>query len=292
MALEFALRSRLNLERPARQRTFRLRLPKLALPIAAYWLAMAGGTYVLLGVLADKPTTATAKKQGRPRRAVAPLAPPQAASLADATTTDSAPSDTPAKAALASSPMLNPAPTSASFTSAPLPITPPTHDVRPLGTATSPVVPEPATARSTALNTEVVDSEPSRSEPDEPVVPTPARKDDAPAVSLPSCESAAASANQSIDLRGGGRRAPDLTRDAFASLLENGTYLAACSIPDRIALEICAAVQDGKVIGVSVTTEPRNATISACVRRAVAALRFPNSARVDVTRTRFEATGR
>ena len=104
---------------------------------------------------------------------------------------------------------------------------------------------------------------------------------------LQSCESAALSANQNIDL-GRGRGAPDLTRDAFAAVLENGAYLSPCAIPAHTALDVCAAVQDGKVVGVTVTTEPRDAAISACVRRAVAGLRFPRNAQLDVTRTRFE----
>src|SRR5688572_18643663 len=49
MALEFALRPRFSLERPApRPRLRRARRPPLALPIAAYWLAMAGVTHALL----------------------------------------------------------------------------------------------------------------------------------------------------------------------------------------------------------------------------------------------------
>jgi hypothetical protein len=110
-------------------------------------------------------------------------------------------------------------------------------------------------------------------------------------VALPSCESAAAAANQSIDLRGA-PGAPDLTRDAFAAVLENGAYLSACAVPARTALEICAAVQDGQVVGLSVTTVPHDSAIRACVRRAVASLHFPRSARLDVTRTRFEAASR
>ncbi|HEY3497555.1 MAG TPA: hypothetical protein VGK73_22815, partial [Polyangiaceae bacterium] len=113
-------------------------------------------------------------------------------------------------------------------------------------------------------------------------------RDEAPASSLPSCESAAAAANETIDL-GAGRGAPDLTRDAFASVLENGSYLARCAIPARTALDICAAVRDGKVVGVSVTSAPRSPAVNACVRRAVSTLRFPHSGRLDVTRTRFEA---
>ncbi len=106
---------------------------------------------------------------------------------------------------------------------------------------------------------------------------------------MPSCESAAATANQDIDLRAG-PGAPDLTRDAFAPVLENGSYLSHCAIPARTALAICVAVQDGKAVGVSVTTEPQSAAINACVRRSVAGLRFPRSARLDVTHTRFEAS--
>jgi hypothetical protein len=114
-------------------------------------------------------------------------------------------------------------------------------------------------------------------------------RDGAPATSLPSCESAAANANETIDL-GSRRGAPDLTRDAFAAVLDGGAYLAHCAVPARTALEICAAVRDGKVIGVSATTSPRSPAINACVRSAVAALRFPQNSRLDVTHTRFEPT--
>jgi hypothetical protein len=105
--------------------------------------------------------------------------------------------------------------------------------------------------------------------------------------SLPSCDSAAATANQTIDI-GSARGAPDLTRDAFAGVLEHGAYLTQCSIPSRTALELCVAVRDGAVVGVTVTTEPRAPAINACVRRAVGKLRFPRSSQLDITRTRFE----
>jgi hypothetical protein len=42
------------------------------------------------------------------------------------------------------------------------------------------------------------------------------------------------------------------------------------------------------VIGVTVTSEPRDPAINACVRRAVTTLRFPRSSQVDITRTRFD----
>ncbi|HET9933019.1 MAG TPA: hypothetical protein VFQ35_20090, partial [Polyangiaceae bacterium] len=101
-----------------------------------------------------------------------------------------------------------------------------------------------------------------------------------------SCEAAAAAANETMEI-GARRGAPDITRDAFARVLENGAYLSACAIPPSAALEICAAVQDGKVVGLSVSSEPRSSAVNACVRRAVARLRFPRSTRLDVTRTHF-----
>jgi hypothetical protein len=124
---------------------------------------------------------------------------------------------------------------------------------------------------------------------EEPAAPRPAVSvGPLPKTSLPSCESAAASAEQTVDF-GGSRGAPDLTRGAFAAVLEQGAYLDRCAVPAGTAIEICAAVQAGKVVGVSVQTEPRGSAINSCIRGAVAALRFPYSARLDVTRTRFEA---
>ncbi|HEY3499712.1 MAG TPA: hypothetical protein VGK73_33705, partial [Polyangiaceae bacterium] len=70
MALEFALRPRISLEQLApRRRSRRARLPALVLPIVAYWLAMAGGTHTLLGFLAGDPADS-----GRKRSPASPAA--------------------------------------------------------------------------------------------------------------------------------------------------------------------------------------------------------------------------
>jgi hypothetical protein len=103
-----------------------------------------------------------------------------------------------------------------------------------------------------------------------------------------SCEAAAASASDEMDLTKSERGAPDITRDAYASILDNGRYLSGCRIPSSVRFEICAAVRDGRAVGVTVTTTPRNASVAACVRAAVSRLSFPVSPRLDVTRTRFE----
>jgi hypothetical protein len=53
-------------------------------------------------------------------------------------------------------------------------------------------------------------------------------------------------------------------------------------------IQICAAVQNGVAIGVTVTTTPGNASVASCVATAVRGLSFPSHPRMDVTHTTFE----
>lgn len=127
-----------------------------------------------------------------------------------------------------------------------------------------------------------------REAPDERL---PARPRPAPR-SVTSCEAAMAGANEEMDLTKSARGAPDVTRGAYASVLERGSYLLPCGVPAGMALDVCAAVQDGHAVGVTVVTRPANAGVAACVRNAVAAIAFPRSPRLDVTRTRFGSARR
>jgi hypothetical protein len=239
----------------------------------AYWLAIAGATHVVLRMIAKEPDEG------------AEVRPPSETDFEPAVT---------AAAARGTEPSVEPAATAPAA---------PEHepDFEPALAPTSPSahVPEHVAAFTLAPPPPVVRAEPGVAEEPRPpreAEPSPRRLAvEEPSVkrepvrdegALPSCEAAAASANQMMDL-GAARGAPDLTREAFASVLENGAYLAHCAVPARTALEICAAVQDGKVVGVSVTSEPRDPAVNACVRRAVVALGFPRSERLDLTRTRF-----
>jgi hypothetical protein len=293
MPLEFALRPRFDLERPPPRRRFRWpRLPPLALPIVGYWFAIAGVTHALLRMTAVDSAAAEAEPpvviEHTAEVAVAPLAvsplPNRDVELV------AAPKDAPLSERVFE-PEPEPEPAS---------VAPPTHQVvltrrSPVQDEISAPKPPPPPRPPAEPARRSVDVQPElavRSTTGTPAIPPlPVSKelirDEPRAGSLPSCESAAAAASETIDL-GAARGAPDLTRNAFAAVLENGAYLAHCAIPERAALEICAAVQEGRVVGVSVVTEPRNPAISACVRRAVAALHFPQSSRLDVTRTRFE----
>ena len=139
-----------------------------------------------------------------------------------------------------------------------------------------------------------IDSLFERAEERPPQDPTHAETppDSAPApVAVSSCEAAIARNNEQLTI-GAARGPADITREAYASILQSGRYLAACSIPDRTVFEICAAVKDGRAVGITVTSSPTSPALNACVRNAVARLSFPQNPRLDVTHTRFDAIKR
>jgi len=80
---------------------------------------------------------------------------------------------------------------------------------------------------------------------------------------------------------------PDLTGGAYGAVLNNGGYLNACGVPQSMSVSICAAVQNGRAVGVTVVTTPANPGIASCVRGAVSGLSFPAHPRLDVTTTTF-----
>lgn len=121
--------------------------------------------------------------------------------------------------------------------------------------------------------------------------PPPAESPREPTSAVSSCEAAVARNNE--ELRIGAAQGPaDVSRESYAAILQDGRYLSRCSVPDRTVFEICAAVKGGRAVGVTVVSSPPNAALNACVRGAVARLRFPESPRLDVTHTRFDAVGR
>jgi hypothetical protein len=130
-----------------------------------------------------------------------------------------------------------------------------------------------------------------RPSPDaKPDAPPAETSPDAPAV-VSSCEAAIARNNEQMTI-GAARGSADVTREAYASILQNGRYLAGCSIPDRTVFEICAAVKDGRAVGITIVSSPASPELNRCVRKAVARLKFPQNSRLDVTHTRFDAPRR
>jgi hypothetical protein len=81
---------------------------------------------------------------------------------------------------------------------------------------------------------------------------------------------------------------PDLTAGSYGAVLNRGTYLNSCGVPPSMGVSICAAVQNGRAVGVTVRTTPSNPGISSCIRSAVFGMGFPAHPRLDITSTVFQ----
>ncbi len=285
MPLEFALRPRLRLrESVAETRRSRLRLPKLALPILTYWLAVGGISYELIH-LHDAPSSALEEPPKTP--AVEPER-----------------AQTWWQQALAGAPLARaPEPTEPPLARAPEPTEPLLERAaEPVSDDSSERAPARHADNASARSTVARSAEPPRPElpqstptisnrdgdtPDSPA-PSPAPMEPRAGKSLPSCEAAAAAASEELDLA---HRAltPDLPRESIATVLDNGAWLTGCSIPDSTSLDVCVAISSGSVIGATVVAHPGNVALSACLKRRAAALLFPYSTHLDLARTHFDA---
>ncbi len=100
-----------------------------------------------------------------------------------------------------------------------------------------------------------------------------------------SCEAALDSYNEEKSMGDEGQA--DITAGQYGRVLNSGSYFGHCGVPLSMGVNICAAVQNGRAVGVTVTTEPNDAKKAACVASAVRGLSFPSHPKLDVTRTRF-----
>lgn len=103
-----------------------------------------------------------------------------------------------------------------------------------------------------------------------------------------SCESAANAYNEELKI-GGKTGQADLTAGQFQAVLGNGSYLNGCGVPDSMSVNVCAAIQNGRAVGVTVTTSPRNAGVAGCISGRVRGMSFPSHPKLDITRTSFAA---
>ncbi|HKQ69445.1 MAG TPA: hypothetical protein VJT73_08905 [Polyangiaceae bacterium] len=101
-----------------------------------------------------------------------------------------------------------------------------------------------------------------------------------------SCEQARARYIEEINV-GGGKGQADLTAGQFAGVLNNGSYIVSCGTPQSMHVTVCAAVQNGRAVGVTVTTDPPNGGIAGCIAGAVRRMSFPSNPKLDVATTRF-----
>ena len=101
-----------------------------------------------------------------------------------------------------------------------------------------------------------------------------------------SCEQARDRYVEEIKI-GGGNVQADLTANQYASVLNHGSYITACGTPDSTKVNICAAVQNGRAVGVTVTTNPPSAPLANCIAGKIRAMSFPVHPKLDIVRTAF-----
>ncbi len=101
-----------------------------------------------------------------------------------------------------------------------------------------------------------------------------------------SCESARNAYVEEMSM-GGPKGQADLTQGQYSSVLNRGSYFGHCGVPDTMHLRICAAVQNGRAVGVTVSTTPPDRRIQSCVTAGVRGLSFPSNPKLDVATTNF-----
>ena len=101
-----------------------------------------------------------------------------------------------------------------------------------------------------------------------------------------SCESARNAYVEEMSM-GGPKGQADLTQGQYSSVLNRGSYFGHCGVPESTHLRICAAVQNGRAVGVTVTSTPPDRRVQACVAAGVRGLSFPSNPKLDVATTNF-----
>jgi hypothetical protein len=93
--------------------------------------------------------------------------------------------------------------------------------------------------------------------------------------------------NQGSDLSLTGGGGPDLTNAQLHAPMANGGFISACGAPNDMHVTVRTAVKLGRAVGVSVSTNPPNAAVAACVDRHVRGLAWPSSPKMDSFTTTY-----
>jgi hypothetical protein len=94
-----------------------------------------------------------------------------------------------------------------------------------------------------------------------------------------SCEKAQDENPQQISM--GKSSGPDLTKEQLGAPINNANAAAACGLPDSAHAKICVLVKGGKPLGVTVSVDPKNNRVAACMDRRMRGLAFPVSGQPD-----------
>jgi hypothetical protein len=85
----------------------------------------------------------------------------------------------------------------------------------------------------------------------------------------------------------GAATGPDLSEKELGAVLNDGKFLAACQVPNDTKVNVCAAVKNGEVLGVTIATLPSDPDLEQCIAKQVRALSFPSNPKLDVVRTEY-----
>jgi hypothetical protein len=80
---------------------------------------------------------------------------------------------------------------------------------------------------------------------------------------------------------------PDLTDGELAAPMRNPSFLGDCNAPDSMKLRVMVAVRDGSAMGVTVRTDPDDATVAECVDKAVRTLTWKATKRRESLTTAY-----
>ncbi len=89
------------------------------------------------------------------------------------------------------------------------------------------------------------------------------------------------------EMKIGQKMQADITAGQYGSFLNSGSYFSGCGVPYSMGVSICAAIQNGRAVGVTVRTTPHNPRVAGCVAAGVRRISFPSHPKLDVTRTNF-----
>ena len=92
--------------------------------------------------------------------------------------------------------------------------------------------------------------------------------------------------NETISM-GGPSGGPDLTNAQLSAPLRNAAFVSACGAPDDMKVTVRVAVKMGAPIGVTVTTNPPNGGVAACIDRSVRGLRWAANGKTDFVTTNY-----
>jgi hypothetical protein len=101
-----------------------------------------------------------------------------------------------------------------------------------------------------------------------------------------SCEKARDENNDTLDMSGKKGKA-ELTAQQLGAPMSNSSFMAGCGLPDSANAEICVAVKQAKVMGVTVNVTPTNNRVAACIDKATRRLHFPADDRINIVKQKF-----